>query len=104
MEALNLSTGRGRAALRLTCVLLLAGCASGPAAAQAKIVVDAHTMAQAAADEQRRELEEMHKVNVDARKNALQLQRHIEALQAEIIDRGLLSRSMMRSSLVTRPG
>jgi outer membrane protein OmpA-like peptidoglycan-associated protein len=90
MEALNLSTGRGRAALRLTAALLLAACGSGPAAAQATIVVDARTMAQAAADEQRRELEEMRNVNVDARRNALQLQRHIEALQAEVIDRGLL--------------
>jgi outer membrane protein OmpA-like peptidoglycan-associated protein len=51
MEALNLSTGRGRAA---------------------------------------RELEEMRYVNVDARRNALQLQQHIDAMQAEVIDRGLL--------------
>jgi outer membrane protein OmpA-like peptidoglycan-associated protein len=78
MEALNLST-----------VLLLAVCASAPAAAQ-EIVVDARTMAQAAADEQRRELEEMRNVNADARRNALQLQQHIDALQAEVIDRGLL--------------
>jgi outer membrane protein OmpA-like peptidoglycan-associated protein len=90
MEALKLPTGRGRAALRLTCVLLLATCASGPAAAQARIVVDARTMAQAAADEQKRELEEMRNVNADARRNALQLQQHIDALQAEVIDRGLL--------------
>jgi outer membrane protein OmpA-like peptidoglycan-associated protein len=89
MEALNLSTGRGRAALRLTCVLLLAVCASAPAA-QGRIVVDARTMAQAAADEQRRELEEMRNVNADARRNALQLQQHIDSLQAEVIDRGLL--------------
>jgi outer membrane protein OmpA-like peptidoglycan-associated protein len=47
-------------------------------------------MAQAAADEQRRELEEMRNVNVDARRNALHLQQHIDALQAEVIDRGLL--------------
>jgi outer membrane protein OmpA-like peptidoglycan-associated protein len=45
-------------------------------------------MAQAAADEQRRELEEMRNVNADARQNALQ--RHIDALQAEVIDRRLL--------------
>jgi outer membrane protein OmpA-like peptidoglycan-associated protein len=45
-------------------------------------------MAQAAADEQRRELEEMRNVNADARQNVLQ--RHIDALQAEVIDRGLL--------------
>ena len=47
-------------------------------------------MAQAAADEQKRELEEMRNVNVDARRNSLQLQRYIDALQAEVIDRGLL--------------
>jgi len=90
MEALNLSTGRGRAALRLTCLLLLAACASGPSAAHGRILVDTRTMAQAAADEQRRELEEMRNVNADARRNALQLQQHIDALQAEVIDRGLL--------------
>lgn len=71
-------------------VLLLAACASGPAAAHGRIAVDARTMAQAAADEQRRELEEMRNVNADARRNALQLQRHIDTLQAEVIDRGLL--------------
>jgi outer membrane protein OmpA-like peptidoglycan-associated protein len=90
MEALKLSTGRSCAALTLTSALLLAAPASGPVAAQARSAVDARTMAQAAADEQRRELEEMRNVNVDARQNALQLQRHIDALQAEIIDRGLL--------------
>jgi outer membrane protein OmpA-like peptidoglycan-associated protein len=90
VEALNLSTGRARAAIRLASVLLLAACASAPAAAQGRIVVDARTMAQAAADEQRRELEEMRNVNADARRNVLQLQRHIDALQAEVIDRGLL--------------
>ena len=47
-------------------------------------------MAQAAADEQSRELEEMRNVNADARRNVVQLQRHIDALQAEVIDRGLL--------------
>jgi len=71
-------------------VLLLAVCTFTAAAAQGRIVVDARTMAQAAADEQRRELEEMRNVNADARRNALQLQRHIDALQAEVIDRGLL--------------
>jgi len=90
MEAFNLSTGRGRAALRLASVLLFAACASGAPAAHGRIVVDARTMAQAAADEQRRELEEMRNVNADARRNALQLQQHIDALQAEVIDRGLL--------------
>jgi outer membrane protein OmpA-like peptidoglycan-associated protein len=85
MEALNLSTVRGCAALGLTYVLLLAA-----AAAHGRIVVDARTMAQAAADEQRRELEEMRNVNADARRNVLQLQRQIDALQAEVIDRGLL--------------
>ncbi|HXS89813.1 MAG TPA: OmpA family protein [Steroidobacteraceae bacterium] len=89
MEALNLSTGRGRAALSLTCGLLLAVCASAPAA-QGRIVVDARTMAQAAADGQKRELEEMRNVNADARRNALHLQQHIDSLQAEVIDRGLL--------------
>ena len=53
-------------------------------------MVDARTMAQAAADGQKRELEEMRNVNADARRNALQLQQHIDALQAEVIDRGLL--------------
>src|SRR6185436_20280145 len=90
MEAFNLSTGRGRAALRLASVLLFAACASGAPAAHGRIVVDARTMAQAAADEQKRELEEMRNVNADARRNALQLQQHIDALQAEVIDRGLL--------------
>ena len=90
MAAFNLSIRRGRAGLRLTCVLLLAACASAPAAAHARVVVDQRTMAQAAADEQRRELEEMRKVNADARQNALQLQRYIDELQAEVIDRGLL--------------
>ena len=71
-------------------MLLLAVCTFTAAAAQGRIVVDARTMAQAAADEQRRELEEMRNVNADARRNALQLQRHIDALQAEVIDRGLL--------------
>jgi outer membrane protein OmpA-like peptidoglycan-associated protein len=71
-------------------VLLLATCASAPTAPQARIAVDARTMAQAAADEQRRELEEMRNVNADARPNALQLQRHIDVLEAEVIDRGLL--------------
>ena len=89
MEALNLSTGRGRAALRLTGVLLLAACTSA-AAARGRIAVDSRTMAQAAADQQKREVEEMRNVNVDARRNALQLQRHIDSLQAEVIDRGLL--------------
>jgi len=89
MEALNLSTGRGRAALSLTCGLLLAVCASAPAA-QGRIVVDARTMAQAAADGQKRELEEMRNVNADARRNAQHLQQHIDSLQAEVIDRGLL--------------
>ena len=90
MEALNLSTGPSCAALRLTAVLLLAECVSASAAAHGRIAVDARTMAQAAADEQRRELEEMRNVNADARRNVLQLQRHIDALQAEVIDRGLL--------------
>ena len=47
-------------------------------------------MAQAEADEQKRQLEEMRIVNVDARRNAKQLQLQILGLQAEVIDRGLL--------------
>lgn len=46
--------------------------------------------AQAEADEQKRELEEMRNVNADARLNAQQLQRQIDALQADVVDRGLL--------------
>ena len=88
MDALNVSTGWGCTALSLTCVLLLAACA--PAAAHERIVVDARTMHQAAADEQRQQLEEMRNVNAEARRNVLRLQQHIDALQAEVIDRGLL--------------
>ena len=90
MEALNLSTGRVRTAIRLASVLLLAACASTPVAAHDREVVDTRTMAQAEADEQKRELEEMRLVNVDARRNAQQMQRQILGLQAEVIDRGLL--------------
>ena len=54
------------------------------------IAVDARTLVQAEADEQKRQLEEMRNVNVDARRNALQLQRQIVGLQAELVDRGLL--------------
>lgn len=89
MEALNLSSGRAHIARRLASVLLLAAYAFAPAAAQ-RAAVDSRTMAQAEADEQRRELEEMRSVNVDARRNAQQLQRQIFGLHAEIIDRGLL--------------
>ena len=71
-------------------VLLLAACASSPAAAGGRAVVDPRTMAQVEADEQKRELEEMRSVNADARRNAQQLQRQIDVLQAEVIDRGLL--------------
>ncbi|HEX4969570.1 MAG TPA: OmpA family protein [Steroidobacteraceae bacterium] len=52
--------------------------------------MDARTMVQAEADEQKRQLEEMRDVNVDARRSALQLQRQIVGLQAEVVDRGLL--------------
>jgi outer membrane protein OmpA-like peptidoglycan-associated protein len=52
--------------------------------------VDKRTLVQIEADEQRRELEEMRNVNADARQHALQLQRHIDALQAEVVDRGLM--------------
>jgi outer membrane protein OmpA-like peptidoglycan-associated protein len=82
--------GRACAALSLISVLLLAASAPGAAAAQGRMVVDNRTIAQAEADEQKRELEEMRHVNVDARRNARQLQRQIDALQAEVIDRGLL--------------
>jgi Outer membrane protein and related peptidoglycan-associated (lipo)proteins len=73
----------------LASVLLLAVCASAPAAAHG-IAVDARTLVQAEADEQKRQLEEMRDVNVDARRDALQLQRQIVGLQAEVVDRGLL--------------
>ena len=75
---------------RLASVLLLALCASVPAAAHERIAVDARTLLQAEADEQTRQLEEMRDVTVDARRNALQLQRQIVGLQAEVVDRGLL--------------
>ena len=71
-------------------MLLLVACASASGAVPGRIVVDARTMAQAAADEQKRELEEMRNVNADARQNVLRLQRYIDVLQAEVIDRGLL--------------
>lgn len=90
MEALHLSTGRVCTALRLAGALLLAACATTPAAAHEREVVDSRTMAQAEADEQKRQLEEMRIVNVDARRNAKQLQLQILGLQAEVIDRGLL--------------
>ena len=90
MKALNLSTGCVRRAIRLASALLLAVCASAPTAAHEKERVDKRTVAQAAADEQKRELEEMRLVNVDARQVAQQLQRPILGLQAEVIDRGLL--------------
>lgn len=82
--------GHACAALSLINVLLLAACASSPAAAHGRMVVDTRTIAQAEADEQKRELEEMRNVNADARRNAQQLQRRIDVLQAEAIDRGLL--------------
>lgn len=72
-----------------TVVLLLATWAPAPGA-HARVVVDKRTLVQVEADEQRRELEEMRNVNADARQNALQLQRHIDALQAEVIDSGLM--------------
>jgi outer membrane protein OmpA-like peptidoglycan-associated protein len=90
MEALNLSTRRALIAIRLASVLLLAACASAPTAAHDGEAVDERTMAQAEADVQKRELEEMRIVNVDARRNAQHLQRQILGLQAEVIDRGLV--------------
>jgi outer membrane protein OmpA-like peptidoglycan-associated protein len=74
----------------LVSVLLVAMCASAPAAAPGSIAVDARTLVQVEADEQRRQLEEMRNVNVDARRDALQLQQQIVGLQAEVVDRGLL--------------
>src|SRR5687767_7289226 len=90
MEALNLSSGRGHIASRLASVLLLAAYAFAPASAHEKQLVDKRTIAQAEADGQKQELEEMRIVNVDARRNAKQLQLQILGLQAEVIDRGLL--------------
>ena len=81
---------RACAVLSLISVLLLAACASAPAAAHAITAVDKRTIAQAEADEQRRELEEMRNVNADARRDAQQLQRRIDVLEAEVVDRGLL--------------
>ncbi len=76
--------------MRLASALLLVTCAVPPAAAYDRELVDKRTIAQVEADEQKRELEEMRMVNVDARRNAQQLQRQILELQAEVIDRGLL--------------
>lgn len=75
---------------RLVGALLLAMCASAAAASPGSIAVDARTLVQVEADEQRRQLEEMRNVNVDARRDALHLQRQIVGLQAEVVDRGLL--------------
>jgi outer membrane protein OmpA-like peptidoglycan-associated protein len=75
---------------RLASVLLLALCASVPAAAHETMAVDARTLVQAEADEQKRQLEEMRDINVDARRDALQMQRQIVGLQAEVVDRGLV--------------
>ncbi len=47
-------------------------------------------MGQVQADEQKRQLEEMRDVNADARRKAEQVQRYIDVLQAEVVDRGLL--------------
>ncbi len=90
MEALKLSTERVRTVIGLASALLVVAYASGPAAAHDRQAVDQRSMAQAAADEQKRELEETRLVNVDARRNAQLLQRQILVLQAEVIDRGLL--------------
>jgi outer membrane protein OmpA-like peptidoglycan-associated protein len=75
---------------RLARVVLVLMCASAPAVGHERVAVDTRTLLQAEADEQKRQLEEMRDVNVDARRNALQLQRQIVGLQAEVIDRGLL--------------
>ena len=92
--------GGARPALSFTGVLLLAACATGttqptrPAAqaiaAHRSVEVDQRTLAQAEADEQKRQLEEARDTNVAARRNAQHLQRQIEGLEAEVIDSGLL--------------
>jgi outer membrane protein OmpA-like peptidoglycan-associated protein len=71
-------------------VLVVAACAFGPVAAHEEMVVDTRTMAQVEADEQKRELEEMRNINAEASRKAQQLRRQIDALQAEVVDRGLL--------------
>ncbi|HEV8330977.1 MAG TPA: OmpA family protein [Steroidobacteraceae bacterium] len=81
-------------------MLLLAACAAGttqptqPAAqalaAHRSVDVDQRTLAQAEADEQKRQLEEARDINVAARRNAQHLQRQIDGLEAEVIDSGLL--------------
>lgn len=80
---------RAAAALSLISVLL-AACAMAPAATPESVVVDTRTMAQAEADGQKRELEEMRDINADASRRVQQLQRQIDTLQAEVVDRGLL--------------
>jgi outer membrane protein OmpA-like peptidoglycan-associated protein len=77
--------GHTSAALGLTTVLLLTPCA-----ALGSVVVDESRLAQAEAEEQKRELEEAREINVAARRNAQQLQRQIDGLEAEVIDLGLL--------------
>jgi outer membrane protein OmpA-like peptidoglycan-associated protein len=80
---------RAAAALSLMSVLLAAW-AVAPAAAHEEMGVDTRTMAQAEADGQKRELEEMRDINADSSRRARQLQRQIAAMQAEVVDRGLL--------------
>jgi outer membrane protein OmpA-like peptidoglycan-associated protein len=80
---------RAAAALNLISVLL-AACSIASAATHEGTVVDTRTMAQAEADGQKRELEEMRDINAEASRRAQQLQRQIDALQAEVVDRGLL--------------
>jgi outer membrane protein OmpA-like peptidoglycan-associated protein len=70
--------------------VLLAACSIAPVATHERMVVDTRTMAQAEAHGQKRELEEMRDINADASRRAQQLQRQIDALQAEVVDRGLL--------------
>jgi outer membrane protein OmpA-like peptidoglycan-associated protein len=80
---------RAPAALSLMSVLL-AACAIAPVATHERMVVDTRTMAQAEADGQKLELEEMRNINADASRKAQQLQGQIAAMQAEVVDRGLL--------------
>jgi outer membrane protein OmpA-like peptidoglycan-associated protein len=81
---------RRPAPLSLMSVLVVAACAFGPVAGHGGVVVDTRTMAQVEADGQKRELEEMRDINAEASRKAQQLQRQIDALQAEVVDRGLL--------------
>ena len=70
---------RSAAALSLASALLLAAC--GPVSVAA---------AQTDASDRRQKLEELRDVNADAERNADELRRQMDELEAEAIDRGLL--------------